>query len=229
MQPRRSIHFGLILLVGSFVLALVRFALPFLWDAVLVRGTPASLFGQAVPGFWIPLAADIVDAALAGLGILGFVFLRRGRWELGPEYASRIGLALLALLTAVAVLAAWFATGVLLGYVTGVSYLVPVRRILALAATVLLGFAMYWALASLPLPGTRPVAAVAFALGVAGGVAGYLATLGFRRTEIVTLRGASDALTLVSLTLWLGLCTWGWQSLKTGGAGPRAAIAARSP
>ncbi len=229
MRPRPSTKLGLFLLVCSFAASLVRFALPFVWGATVPAAGTSVVLGQSVRTFWVPASGDVVDGAIAALGLVGFALLWRGRWEFGSPYAAKLRLGLFAMIAAVIVLAIWFATGLLLGYVSGVSYLIPWRRVLALLATVFLGFALFWSLGYLPYAGMKPVAGITLALGVAGGALAYVATLGLHRTLAATVRGAGDALSVVSLLLWLGLSLWGWDALRFGRLGSPAAAPARTP
>lgn len=161
------------------------------------------------------------------LGIVGFVMLWKGRSDFGPEYASRVGLGLLSLVVAGIALALWTATSLLLGSFSGFSGLVPWRGVLAFAATGFLGFALYWVLAHLPLLGTRPVAAVAFALGIAGGALSLIPTFALRRAQVVGLGGAAVTLSFVSIVLWFVLCIWSSRTLRAGRSGPPTAAPAR--
>ncbi len=229
MRPHRPAQLGFLLLVCSFVAALVRFALPYLWAGVLVRGAVQPVLGQPLATFWVPLLGDLVGGAIAVLGLAGFLLLRQGRFSLGAAYAEEFGLAILALIVASVVLAAWFATGFLAGLVTGLNYLAPWRRLLLFLGTVFLGLALYGALANLPFAGMRAVAAVTLVLGIAGGAITLVASFGIRRTEALTLRGAAETLSLVSLVVWLAICAWSWDALRSGRAGPPVAAPVRNP
>lgn len=229
MRLPASTKRGFVLLVGSLVVSLVRFALPSFWGATLPSNGAQVVLGQSLHGFWIPAIGYAVDGAIAALGLLGFAFLWRGRHVFGPVYQEKLRLGLFALAAGIIVLGVWFATGLLLGYVSGLSFLVPWRRVLAFAATGFLGLALFWALGYLPYPGIKAVAAITFGLGVAGGALALVSTLGLRRTEAATLRGAGEALALVSLVLWLSVCAWGWATMRSGRTGPPAVAPAQSP
>lgn len=227
MRSRRVTELGLISLASSLFLALLSFVLSYLWDAVLTRGTVDTILGESVRLVWIPVTYDLLLLGMAVFGLIGVVLLWRGRWDLGPEYAAGVGLALLTMAAAAIAFGFWLATGVLLGYFSEFSGLISWRYVLAFVATSFLGFTLYWLLANLPLHGTRPVAAVAFALGVAGGAISLFARAGLRRPQAVGLDGAATALSLASLVLWFVLCVWGSQSLRSGRPGPPAVAPAR--
>ncbi len=229
MRLTASTKRGFALLVGSLAVSLVRLALPYIWGAALPPSGTQVVLGQSVHGFWIPGTSDVLDAAIAVLGLLGFAWLWGGRHEFGAAYGEKLRLGLYALVAGVIVLGIWFATGLVLGTVSGASFLVPWRRVLALVATGLLGLALFWGLGYLPYPGIKPVAAITFGLGVAGGVLALVSTLGLRRTEAAMVRGAGEALSVVSLVLWLAVCAWGWTAQRSGRTGPPAVAPAQSP
>lgn len=229
MRPPGSTKRGFVLLVGSLVVSLVRIALPTLWGAGLPASGSPAIFGQSVRGFWVPAIGYAVDGLITILGILGFAMLWRGRHAFGAAYARTLRLGLFALIGGAVVLGIWFAAGVLLGYVSGLTYLVPWRRVLVFVATVFLGLALFWGLGYLPYPGMKAVTAITLGLGVAGGALALLAAAGLRRTEAATLRGAGEALSVVSLVLWLAVCAWGWAAQGSRGTGPTAAAPSQSP
>lgn len=213
MPARRSTELGLLCLAGAFVLALVRFALPYLWDAVMAA-TPAGGPSLSLHTVWIPISGLVVDGGIAVLGLIGFTLLWRGRWELGPENAAWSGLTQLALLVAVVAYAAYTLAGVFLGFVPGAAFLAPWRSLLLFVGALFVGAALYWTLSHLPATGVAPAAAVAFALGVAGSALLLVGTPGLRRGEALGVHGAGLGLSLASSILWLVLCVWGSQRLR---------------
>lgn len=229
MRLPASTKRGFVLLVGALVVSLVRFVLPFVWGAVLPPTGTQSFLGQSDHAFWIPAIGDVVDGTIAVLGMSGFAMLWWGRHAFNAAYREKLRLGLFALTAGVIVLGVWFATGLLLGYVSGLSFLVPWRRVLAFAATGFLGLALFWGLGYLPYPGMKPVAGITFGLGVAGGALALVSTLGLRRTEAVTIRGAGEALSVVSLALWLAVCAWGWAAQRSGRTGPPAMAPVQTP
>ncbi len=229
MRLPASTKRGFVFLVASLAVSLVRFILPFVWGAALPPNGTQVVLGQSVHGFWLPTIGDVVDGAIAVLGLLGFAMLWWGRHAFGAAYREKLRLGLFALTAGVIVLGVWFATGLLSSYFSGLSFLVPWRRVLAFAATGFLGLALFWGLGYLPYPGMKPVAAITLVLGVAGGALALISTLGLRRTEAVTLRGAGEALSVVSLVLWLAVSAWGWTAQRSGRTGPPAVAPSQSP
>lgn len=210
----RFTRLGLVLLAAALGLTLVSFALGDLWVTLLaIFQTPART-ADSLHTLWIPLSGWIVDGAIALLGLFGFALVWRGRWELGGAYASRMGLALLAVLVSAVAYALYALTGVLLGTFSGFAFLIPWHGLLAVAGGASVGLALYWILANLPLAGSRALAAVALALGIAGMVILNLADFGLRRVRVAGLEGAGLGLALASVTLWLVLCLWGHESLR---------------
>src|SRR5574340_1239546 len=153
MGTRRSTELGLVSLASALFVGILSVILPYVWDALITRATTDTFLGQSVRLFWIPAGSDALLVGMAVLGLIGLVLVWAGRWELGSEYAARVGLALLSMLVAGVALALWLATGVLLGSFSGFSGLVPWRGLLAFVGTVFLGFAFYWIVANLPLTG----------------------------------------------------------------------------
>ena len=227
-RTSRSTRTGLILFAAALGATLLSFALGRLWAGLLTDVRPPTAASYDLRTFWIPLSAYLLDGAIGLLGVLGFAFVWRGREELGSAYASRQGLSLLAFLVAGVAFALYLATGVLLGYVAGVAFLVPWHALLAVIGGVFLGLGLYGVLANLPLAGARPVAAVALALGLAGIALSNLETLGLRRVEATGLAGAGFGLALASLIVWLVLCLWGEETLGSGGSTARASAASRA-
>lgn len=220
MLAKRTPHStrtGLVVLGASLVGSLLSLAWGYLWAIVLATGRFSPDTVGALHTFWIPLSGVLLQAAIAVLGLIGFLFVWDGRWELGPDYAARVGLALLAALVAVVAFALYGLTGILLGYVPTVGFLAPWHVLLALVGDVFLGFGLYGILANLPIAGGRPVAAVALALGLAGVALLSLVAFGLRRARIAGLDGAGFALSVVSLALWLTLCLWGGETLRSRG------------
>lgn len=121
---------------------------------------------------------------------------------------------MLAFLAATFAYALYAFTGILLSTFSGLGFLQPWHGVFGFAGGVALGFGLYWILANLPVPGSRPVALIALTLGVAGIAILGLADLGLRRTRVAALDGAGLGLALVSITLWLVLCLWGRESLR---------------
>ena len=227
MRAPRSTELGLVSLAGAFVLSLVSFALPYLWDLVL-SGTPATSSSLALHTFWIPLVGELVVGGIVALGLVGFVAIWQGRWELGPEVAAREGLAVLGLVLAFAAYAAYALTGFLLAYMAGVAFLRPWHSVFLFLGALFLGIALYGIVGYLPVVGSRPAAAVAIALGVAGSALLLVASPALRRPELLRLDGAGLALTLSSSILWLGLCIWDARRLRGLYPPVRPATAARS-
>ncbi len=227
MSLRRPTQLGLLFLAGAFVLALVGFALPYAWNAFLEAARVGQPLLDSLHAVWIPLSGLVLDGGIVILGLAGFALLYRGRWELGPESASRAGLALLALLIAFVAYAAYALTGIFLGYVAGVAFLIPGHHLFAFVGALFLGLALYAILAHLPVSGSRPVAAVAFALGAAGSALLYVATLDLRRARVLAVDGAGYGLSLSSLILWLVLCLWGAERLRQRGISAAPASPAR--
>jgi hypothetical protein len=225
MRTRRTTEVGLLALAAAFILALVSYAMPYVWDGI-VRAVPGDGGSPSLRGFWIPVIGLSLDAGIVLLGLLGFALVWRGRWELGPEYASRSGLAVLAFVIALAAYSAYAVTGGMLGFVSGVAFLAPWHELLGLAGAVSLALALYWILANLPVPGSRPAAAVALALSVVG-AALLVLDLGFRRAETRAVQGAGYGLSLASVVLWLVLCAWTSRRLRQPGAPSPPASAAR--
>lgn len=207
---------ALAFLAAALGLSIVSYALGDFWSILLaVLRSPASAT-YTLHTFWIPLVGVAVTAATAILGAVGFLLVWRGRWELGGEYASRVGLAMLAALVATVAYALYAFTGILLGSFAGLEALVPWRGLFAVVGGVAVGFALYWIIANLPVSGTRPVAVVALALGLAGIALLNLAVLDLRRARIAGLEGAGIGFALASLVLWLVLCLHGEETLRTG-------------
>jgi len=217
----------LLCLAGAFVLAVVGFALSYIWDvAIAVTRVGQPLLGS-LHTLWIPLSGLVLDAGIVVLGALGFALVWRGRWELGPDFASSAGVALLALLIAFAAYAAYAVTGEILGFVSGVSFLRPWHALFNFLGALFLGGALYGMLSHLPATGTRPAAAAAFALGVAGSALLFVGTLGLRRGEALVVEGAGYGLALASLILWLVLCVWASERLRERGTSPASGAAPR--
>ena len=218
MSPRRvrRVTTGLILLAAALGMSLFSFVLGSLWTGFLASARPPEGVASSLRTFWMPLSELVVGVATGLLGALGFLFAWRGRHELGGAYATRAGLALLAALVAGVAYALYALTGVLLDSFGGLSVLVPWHGLLAAVGGVAVGLGLYWTLASLPVAGTRPVAAVAFGLGFAGIVLLNLSTLDLHRPRLGAfgLEGAGLGLALASLTLWLVLCLWSEESLR---------------
>lgn len=227
MHPRRSTELGLLCLAGAFVLAVVGFALPYVWSAVIAATRVGQPLLDSLHALWIPLSGLVLDAGIVVLGVLGFALVWQGRWDLGPDYASSAGVALLALLIAFAAYAAYAVTGGILGFVSGVSFLRPWHVLFDFLGALFLGGALYWMLSHLPVTGSRPAAAVAFALGVAGSALLFVGTLGLRRGEALAVQGAGYGLALASLILWLVLCVWGSERLRERGMLPPPGAAPR--
>ncbi len=213
MRTHRSTELGLRAIAGAFLLSLVAFTLPYLWDVVL-SGAPATSSSLTLHTLWIPLAADLVTAGIVALGLVGFVSLWQGRWELGAEVAAHEGLAVLALVFALAAYAAYALTGILLGFVPGVGFLGPWHSVSFFLGALFLGIALYGIVGYLPVGGSRPAAAVALALGVVGSALLLIASPGLRRPELLRLDGAGAALALASSVLWLALCVWDSRRLR---------------
>ncbi len=202
------------MLAAALCLSLVSFALRDLWGIVLAVTQVSGGTAAALHAIWIPLSMEIVEGAIAVLGAFGFTAVWSGRRELGDTFASRVGLAVLAFLAATFAYALYTFTGILLGTFAGLGSLQPWHGLLGVAGSVALGFGLYWILANLPVPGSRPVALIALALGVAGIAILSLADLGLGRTRVAAPDGAGLGLALVSITLWLVLCLWGRESLR---------------
>ncbi len=213
MRTHRSTELGLRAIAGAFLLSLVSFTLPYLWDVVL-SSAPATSSSSTLHTFWIPLTADLVTAGIVALGLVGFVSLWQGRWELGPEVATHEGLAVLALVLALAAYAAYALTGVLLGFVSGVAFLRPWHSVFLFLGALFLGIALYGIVGYLPVGGSRPAAAVALALGVVGSALLLIASPAVRRPGLLRLDGAGVALTISSSVLWLVLCIWDSRRLR---------------
>ena len=131
-----SVSAGLALLSGALALSLLSFFLGDFWAAMLpALRLPADTV-RTIHTLWIPLASLGVTAAMVVLGGLGFAFVWHGRWELGAEYASRAGLGLLAFVVAAVAYALYAFTGILLGFVGGLAFLVPWHGLLAAAGAV---------------------------------------------------------------------------------------------
>ncbi len=224
MAARQSTEIGLSALAGAFLLALVRTALPYFWDAVLA-GTPAGAPSSVLHTLWIPLSGLLVEAAIAILGLVGFGLLYRGRWEFGAASALRSGLVLLAMLVAAVAFGAYFVTGIALGLLSGLAILVPWHSVLLFAGSVAVGLALYWSFAPIPVSPSRGAAAVALALGISGSTLLLLATAGLRRADTLRIQGAGLGLSVASLVLWLALCFWDARGLRLRRAPPAAAVA----
>lgn len=211
---RSSLRVGLIFLAASIGVALFSFVLGYLWTPVLqaVGGSPGIV--SSFRSVWIPVLGLLVDGAAAALAMVGVAMVWRARWELGGVYASRVGLALLASLIAVVSYAFFVVTGILLGYVPGAAFLIPWHGLFAMVGGVALGLALYWILANLPVPGARPVAAVALGLGLGGIAVAGLAVIGLRRLRTSEVAGVGLGLAVASLILWLVLCLWTQETLR---------------
>lgn len=228
MRPRRSTELGLLSLAAAIALSLLAFVMPYIWSAAIVGANVGQPLLNSLHTVWIPVSGFLLESGIVVFGLLGFAFVWRGRWEFGPENASRMGLTLLALVIAFAAYAAYALTGGILGYVSGVEFLRPWHALFQFTGAVFLGFALYWILSNLPLHGSRPTAAVSYALGVAGAALLLFATLGLRRAEALGVQGAGVGLSLASLVLWFVLCLWDVQGLRQRGTGLPAAAATRS-
>ncbi len=214
-RSHRSTTRGLVLLSAALGLSLFSFAVGPLWTTVLAFFPQSPSAAAAVRTLWMPVSLTVVVGLAALLAVVGFLSLWRGRWELGAEYASRSGLAMLFVLVAAVAYLLFAVTGVFLGYVQGVQFLVPWHGLLAVVGGVFLGLGLYLVLANLPIAGTRPLAAVALALGLTGIALTSLAVVGLRRIRTAPLEGAGLGLALASLTLWLVLCLWGEETLRS--------------
>ncbi len=211
--PRRT-RLGLVLLAAALGLSVLAFFFGDLWAAVLAVFSVPPRAADAFHTLWIPLSGLLLNGAIASLGVLSFALLWRGRGEIGGAYASGLGLALLMVLIAAAAYVLFGLTGLFLGYVAGVAFLAPWHGLLAILGGIFVGLGLYVAFSNLPLAGSRPVAAVAFALGVAGLVLLDLTALGFRRIRLAGIEGAGLGFALASVILWLVLCLWAAETLR---------------
>ncbi len=214
-RSHRTTSRGLVLLAAALGLSLVSFALSPIWAMLLAMFPQSPSAAAAIRTFWVPPSIAVVEGLAALLAVVGFLSVWRGRWELGADYASRSGLAMLFVLVAAVAYLLFAVTGILLGYVQGVQFLVPWHGLLGVAGGVFVGLGLYLVLANLPISGSRPVAAVALALGLAGIALSSLAVIGLRRVRTAPLEGAGLGLALASLTLWLVLCLWGEETLRS--------------
>lgn len=212
----RSTRLGLVLLAAALGLTVLAFVLGDLWAMLLALFSVSGRAADSFHALWIPLSGAILDGAIGVLGVLGFALVWRGRWEIGGPYAERLGLAMLLVLVAGVAYVLFALTGILLGYVTGLSFLEPWHGLLAILGGVFLGLGLYQMLANLPFAGVRPVAAVSLALGVAGIILLNLTALGVRRVRVAGLEGAGLGLSLASVILWLALCLWTAENLRVG-------------
>lgn len=214
-RTHRSTTLGLVLLAAALGVSLFSFALGPIWSLVLSMVPIPSASANTIHAIWIPLSGVVVDVAAFLLGLLGFSLVWGGRAELGGPFASRVGLSMLAILIAGVADILFGATGILLAYVSGAEFLVPWHSLFAIVGGVFLGLGLYWILANLPISGARPLAAVALALGLGGIALVNLAIIGLRRVRTAGLDGAGLGLALASLTLWLVLCLWAEENLRT--------------
>lgn len=223
----RSTTRGLLVLAAAIGVSLVSFALGSIWSVILAIASLPPAVADPIRLTWLPISVIVLQGLVGLLGLLGFLFLWRGRWEVGAGYASRLGLAMLAALVSAVAFALFGVTGLLLGYVRGVEFLVPWHGLLAVVGGVFLGLALYGVLANLPIVGSRPLAAVALALGLGGIALVNLASIGLRRIRTGALEGAGLGLALASLTMWLVLCLWCESTLRSGTAVAPAASASQ--
>lgn len=228
-HSHRSTTRGLVLMAAALGLSLVSFALSPIWANLIAIMSPTASTTASIRTLWMPLSVALVEGAAALLAVLGFSFLWRGRWEVGGEYVSRSGLAMLLVLISAVAYLLFAVTGILLGYVQGVQFLVPWHGLLGVVGGVFLGFGLYFVLANLPIAGSRPLAAVALALGLAGIALVNLAAIGLRRVRTGSLDGAGVGLALASLTLWLVLCLWGEETLRSRTSASPAAVPSQEP
>ncbi len=228
-RMHRTATLGLVLLAAALGVSLFSFALGPLWTFVLSTMAFPSSGATAIRTVWMPLSGVVVDVAAFVLGLLGFSLILGGRHEIGGPFASRAGLSLLAVLIAGVAFILYGATGIFLAYVSGVEFLVPWRDLLGIIGGVFLGLGLYWILANLPVAGARPLAAVSLGLGLGGIALVNLAAVGLRRVRTASLDGAGLGLALASLTLWLILCLWGEENLRSRPVTEAMSTVAQSP
>lgn len=226
MRAHRSTEVGLLCLGGALALSLGSFTFPYIW-ALAASTSPADSGSFALHTFWIPMSGLMVNVAIAALGLLGFVFVWQGRSELGPERAARARLVPPALVLAFAAYAASALTGIVLGSLADVGFLIRWHDLFILTGALFVGIALYGTLSHLPVSHTRPVAAAAFSVGGAGSALLFLTVPGLGWVEVPAVGIVGSGLALVSLVLWLGLCLWGSQRLRQRGPAVTATSAVR--
>ncbi len=220
MRTRKAAELGLLCLVAALALRLVAYGLGTAWTAVLASLPATSSQTLGIRTLWIPVLGDLVDAAITVVGLLGALYVWRGRWELGPEFASGAGFALLMLVVGTVPLAFRVGMGLLVGFIAAPGLRLPIA-LLDFVGTLFLGLFLYAVVAGLPLRGARVASVVPLVLGIAGSGVLLLDRLGPRRLAgLGTDTTLGSALALVSVILWFGVYLGSWEGVRIRGAPP---------
>ncbi len=220
MRSRKTTELGLLCLVGALALRLVAYAMPYVWPAVLTSVPSTSSLALSLHTFLMPAVGYGLDASIAVAGLLGVLYIWRGRWELGTEFASGAGFALLMLIVGAVALAFRLGMGVLAGLVFAPGLRLPMA-LLDFAATLFLGLFLYAVVAGLPLRGARIASIVPLVLGVAGSGILLLGRFGARRVAgDGTDAEIGSALLFVSVVLWFAVYLGSWEGMRIRGAPP---------
>ena len=235
MRSRSRTQRGIQFLVAALALSIAVALSPYIISSVLIgtgqTSTPLEVYW--IHAVLIPWSFTLVYAAIAVLGLFGFIYVRQRGTELDLVQQSRTNRAASAMMIGAAAAVANLLIGLWLGlaYLPGlVPPLQVARGFLSAVLAIGLGLFLYWTIQGRALRRANLISLVALSMGVGSAAAGIVRSFA---PEVPSVGSESpfyivsvvgSVLGIASLILWLAVYVWTLRRFRSG-EGSRPTIA----